>query len=122
MDGLFHYIGDYEKNYFGAKSCLYLLNKIFERRFNPEIDKYITLLTKLDINCIKQMNLYKFSLINNCLNQKLCFNILKIYVDGLEENMIIQILKELDADTNFINKFLENYYTDGNNNNAYNLE
>ena len=122
LDGLFHYIGDYEKNYFGAKSCLNLLNKIFERRFNPEIDKYITLLTKLDINCIKQMNLYKFSLTNNCLNQKLCFNILKIYVDGLEENMIIQILKELDADTNFINKFLENYYTDGNNNNAYNLE
>ena len=122
LDGLFHYIGDYEINYFGAKSCLNLLNKIFERRFNPEIDKYITLLTKLDINCIKQMNLYKFSLTNNCLNQKLCFNILKIYVDGLEENMIIQILKELDADTNFINKFLENYYTDGNNNNAYNLE
>jgi hypothetical protein len=47
LDGLFHYIGDYEINYFGAKSCLNLLNKIFERRFNPEIDKYITLLTKL---------------------------------------------------------------------------
>ena len=122
LDGLFYYIGDYEKNYLGAKSCLNLLNKIFERRFNPEIDKYINLLTKLDISCIKLMNLCKFSLTNNCLNQKLCLNILKIYVDGLEENNIIQILKELYADTNLINKFLENYYTDNNNNNVYNLE
>ena len=122
LDGLFYYIGDYEKNYLGAKSCLNLLNKIFERRFNPEIDKYINLLKKLDISCIKLMNLCKFSLTNNCLNQKLCFNILKIYVDGLEENNIIQILKKLDADTNLINKFFENYYTDNNNNNVYNLE
>ena len=38
------------------------------------------------------------------------------------KNNIIQILKELYADTNLINKFLENYYTDNNNNNVYNLE
>ena len=122
LDGLFYYIGDYEKNYLGAKSALNLLNKIFERRFNPEIDKYIALLKKLDIKYIKLMNLYKFSLTNNCLNQKLCFNILKIYVDGLNENSIIKILKELEADQSFIEKFMNYYYTDDNNNNAYNLE
>ena len=122
LDGLFYYIGNYEKNYLGAKSALNLLNKIFERRFNPEIDKYIALLKKFDIKYIRLMNLYKFSLTNNCLNQKLCFNILKMYVDGLDEGNIIKILKELEADTNFIDKFLENYYIDDNNNNAYNLE
>ena len=122
LDGLFYYIGNYEKNYLGAKSALNLLNKIFERRFNPEIDKYIVLLKKLDINVIKVMNLCKFALTNNCLNQKLCFNILKIYLDGLDEDNIIKNLKELEADAIFIEKFLENYYMDDNNNNVYNLE
>ena len=122
LDGLFYYIGNYEKNYLGAKSALNLLNKIFERRFNPEIDKYMALLKKFDIKYIRLMNLCKLSLTNNCLNQKLCFNILKMYVDGLDEGNIIKILKELEADTNFIDKFLENYYIDDNNNNAYNLE
>ncbi len=122
LDGLFHHIGNYEKNYLGAKSCLNLLNKIFERRFNPEIDKYIELLKKLDVNYIKQMNLCKFALANNCLNQKLCFNIIKIYVDGLEEENIVKIMKQFDADSSLVDKFLENYYTDDNNNNVYNLE
>jgi len=40
----------------------------------------------------------------------------------LDEDTITKILKELDADTNFIDNFLENYYSDDNNNNAYNLE
>ena len=122
LDGLFHYIGDYEKNYLGAKSCLNLLNKIFERRFNPEIEKYMKILKKLDINYVKQMNLCKFALTNNCLNQKLCFNMIKIYVDGLDEENIVKIMKQLDADSNLVDKFLENYYTDDNNNNVYNLE
>jgi len=45
-----------------------------------------------------------------------------MFVDGLDEGNIIKILKELEADANFIDKFLENYYVDDNNNNAYNLE
>ena len=122
LDGLFYYIGNYEKNYLGAKSALNLLNKIFERRFNPEIDRYIVLLKKIDVKYIKIMNLCKFALTNNCLNQKLCYNILKIYVDGLDEDNITKILTELGADSDFIDKFLENYYIDDNNNNAYNLE
>ena len=122
LEGLFYYIGNYEENYLGAKSCLNLLNKIFERRFNPEIDKYITLFKKIDIKYIKQMNLCKFAITNNCLNQKLCHNILKIYVDGLDEDNIVKILTNLDADTKFIDKVLEHFYMDDNNNNAYNLE
>ena len=122
LEGLFYYIGNFEENYLGAKSCLNLLNKIFERRFNPEIDKYITLFKKIDIKYIKLMKLCKFAVTNNCLNQNLCHNILKVYLDGLDEDNIVKILSELGADNKFIEKFLENYYLDDNNNNAYNLE
>ena len=122
LEGLFYYIGNFEENYLGAKSCLNLLNKIFERRFNPEIDKYITLFKKIDIKNIKKMNLCKFAVMNNCVNQQLCHNILRVYVDGLDEDNIVKILTELDADIKFIDNFLEIYYLDENNNNAYNLE
>jgi hypothetical protein len=122
LEGLFYYIGNFEENYLGAKSCLNLLNKIFERRFNPEIDKYITLFKKIDIKYIKLMKLCKFAVTNNFLNQNLCHNILKVYLDGLDEDNIVKILSELGADNKFIEKFLENYYLDDNNNNAYNLE
>ena len=47
---------------------------------------------------------------------------IKIYVDGLDEENIVKIMKQLDADSSLVDKFLENYYTDDNNNNAYNLE
>ena len=122
LEGLFYYIGNFEENYLGAKSCLNLLNKIFETRFNPEIDKYITLFKKIDIKYIKLMKLCKFAVTNNFLNQNLCHNILKVYLDGLDEDNIVKILSELGADNKFIEKFLENYYLDDNNNNAYNLE
>ena len=122
LEGLFYYIGNFEENYLGAKSCLNLLNKIFERRFNPEIDKYITLFKKIDIKYIKLMKLCKFALTNNFLNQNLCHNILKVYLDGLDEDNIVKILSELGADNEFIERFLENFYLDDNNNNAYNLE
>lgn len=122
LEGLFYYIGNFEENYLGAKSCLNLLNKIFERRFNPEIDKYITLFKKIDIKYIKLMKLCKFAVTNNFLNQNLCHNILKVYLDGLDEDNIVKILSDLGADNKFIDKFLENFYLDDNNNNAYNLE
>ena len=122
LEGLFYYIGNFEENYLGAKSCLNLLNKIFERRFNPEIDKYITLFKKIDIKYIKLMKLCKFAVTNNFLNQNLCHNILKVYLDGLDEDNIVKILSELGADNKFIERFLENFYLDDNNNNAYNLE
>ena len=122
LEGLFYYIGNFEENYLGAKSCLNLLNKIFERRFNPEIDKYITLFKKIDIKYIKLMKLCKFALTNNFLNQNLCHNILKVYLDGLDEDNIVKILSELGADNKFIERFIENFYLDDNNNNAYNLE
>ena len=114
LNGLLCHIGKFEENYLGARSCLLLLNKIFERDFNPEVDIYIKLFKKIDVKFIKQMNLCRFSSINNCINQKLCFNILNIYVDGYSEKKQIKILTELNANNSFITKFLESNYIDDN--------
>ena len=122
LEGLLYYIGNFEENYLGARSCLILVNKIFEREFNPEIDIYCKLFKKLDIKHIKKMNLTKFSLINNCINQKLCFNLINIYVNGYNEQKQIKILNDLNADSNLINKFLDNNLIDSSIYNSFNLE
>ena len=119
LNGLLYNIGKFEENYLGARSCLLLLNKIFERDFNPEVDVYIKLFKKIDVKFIKQMNLCKFSSINNCINQILCFNILNIYVGGYSEQKQIKILTELNANNSFITKFLESNYIDDNPYNIY---
>ena len=119
LNGLLYNIGKFEENYLGARSCLLLLNKIFERDFNPEVDVYIKLFKKIDLKFIKQMNLCKFSSINNCINQKLCFNILNIYVGGYSEQKQIKILTELNANNSFITKFLESNFIDDNPYNIY---
>ena len=68
------------------------------------------------------MNLTKFSLINNCINQKLCFNLINIYVNGYNEQKQIKILNDLNADSNLINKFLDNNLIDSSIYNSFNLE
>ena len=119
LNGLLYNIGKFEENYLGARSCLLLLNKIFERDFNTEVDLYIKLFKKTDVKFIKQMNLCKFASINNCINQKLCFNILNIYVGGYSEKKQIKILTELNASNSFITKFIESNYIDDNPYNIY---
>ena len=121
LQGLFYYIGKYEENYFGARSCLLLLNKIFERDFNPEIDIYIKIFKKIDIKYIKKMNLCKLYYINNGINQKLSFNLINIYTEGYNEKKQIKILKDLNADSAFINRFLDNNIIDNIKKNPYNL-
>ncbi len=114
LEGLFYYIGNFEENYFGARSCLLLLNKIFEANFNPEVDNYIKIYKKIDIKFIKKMNLCKFSSINNSFNQKLCFKLINLYINGYNEKKQIKILTELNADSFLINKFLDYNFIDEN--------
>ena len=61
-------------------------------------------------------------MIKNYINQKLCFNLLNNYIDGYTEKKQIKILNELNADSFFINKFLDNKFIGDNINNPYNLE
>ena len=122
LEGLLYYIGNFEQNHIGARSILLFINKIFERDFNPEVDLYIKLFKKIDIDYIKKMNICKFSSVNNCTNQKLCFNLLNNYVGGYTEKKQLKIMKEIKADPTFINKFLESKLIDNSTNNPYNLE
>ena len=122
LEGLFYYIGNFEENYFGARSCLLLLNKFFERNFNPEVDIYINIFKKIDIKYIKKMNLCKLSSINNCINQKLCFDIINLYIKEYDEEVQIKILTELNADNQFINRFLDSAFIDESMYSSFNLE
>ena len=99
-----------------------MLNKFFERQFNPEVDIYINVFKNLDIKYIKKMNICKFSMLNNCINQKLCFNIINIYIKDYDQKKQIKILNELNASNALIDKILDYYYKDDILFNAYNLE
>ena len=122
LEGLLYNIGKFEENYIGARKCLELLNKFFERQFNPEVDTYISIYKKLDIKFMKKMNLYKFSSFNNSMCQKLCLNVISIYISGYEQKKQIKILNELDASSTLIDKILNYYYKDDIFFNSYNFE
>ena len=122
LEGLLFNIGKFEENYIGARNCLQLLNKFFERQFNPEVDAYISIFKKLDIKFIKKMNICKFSCLNNNINKKLCFDIISIYISGYEQKKQIKILNELGASNALIDKILDYYYKVDMTFNSYNLE
>ena len=124
LEGLLFNIGKFDENYLGARSCLQLLSKIFERQFNPEVDSYINIFKKIDIKYIKKMNLCHFSTLNNYINQKMCFEILNIYISGYNEKKQIKILTELNANDSLINKILQYNYKDKDDIifNSFNLE
>ena len=68
------------------------------------------------------MNLCKFYSVNNCINQKLCFDVLNIYIGGYNEKKQIKILTELNANNYIINKIIESNYKDDVIYNSFNLE
>ena len=118
-------IGKFEENNLGARSCLLLLNKFFERQFNPEVDNYITIFRKIDIIYIQSMNLCEFYQFNNNANLKICFDVLNIYLGRYEKKKQIKILKELNANDTMIEDFLVylEYHEDKDNMfNLYNIE
>ena len=121
LEGLLYYIGKFEENYLGARNCLLLLNKFFDKQFNPEVELYINIFRKIDIKFIKKMNLCKLYFINNGVNQKICFDILNIYIEGYDEKKQVKILNDLNASNSLIDKILYSNYSNSIND-LYNLE
>ena len=121
LEGLLYYIGKFEENYFGARNCLLLLYKFFDRQFNPEVEFYMNIFRKIDIKFIKKMNLCKLCFINNGANQKICFDILNIYIEGYDEKKQVKILNDLNASKSLIDKILYSNYNNSIND-SYNLE
>ena len=122
LEGLICNIGKFEENYLGARSCLLLLHRFFEKQFNPEVENYIDIFRKIDIKYIKAMNLCEFCYIKNSINQKTCFDILNTYIGGYEEEKQFKILTELNADNSLIAQFYQFHLKDNINNNPYNIE
>lgn len=122
LEGLLYNIGRFEANYLGARSCLSLLNKLFEKQFNPDVETYISVFRKIDIKYIKKMNLCKFYSFNNFSNQNLCFDVLNAYINGYDEKKKIKILNELNANDTFIEKYLDYDYQDDMFLSSFNLE
>ena len=96
LHGVLYYIGNFETNYLGAKSCLYFLNKLFDSSFNPEVEFYKAAFKKLDSKYIIQMNIDKFYKFNNYNNKKICFNIIKSYVEGYNYTKQVKILEKIN--------------------------
>ena len=121
LEGLLYNIGKFDDNYLGARNCLLLLYKFFDRQFNPEVELYINIFRKIDIKFIKKMNLCKLCFINNGVNQKICIDILNIYIEGYDEKKQVKILNDLNASNSLIDKILYNNYNNSIND-LYNLE
>jgi len=121
LEGLLYNIGKFDDNYLGARNCLLLLYKFFDRQFNPEVELYINIFRKIDIKFIKKMNLCKLCFINNGVNQKICIDILNIYIEGYDEKKQVKILNDLNASNSLIDKILYSNYNNSIND-LYNLE
>lgn len=121
LEGLLYYIGKFDENYLGARNCLLLLNKFFDRQFNPEVDLYINIFKKIDIKFIKKMNMCKLCFINNGVNEKICFDILNIYIEGYDEKKQVKILNDLNVPKSLIDKILCSNYSNSIYD-SYNLE
>jgi len=121
LEGLLYYIGKFEENYLGARNCLLLLYKFFDRQFNPEVELYINLFKKIDIKFIKKMNLCKLYFINNGVNQKLCLDVLNTYTEGYDQKKQVKILNDLNVSNSLIDKILYSKFSNSIND-SYNLE
>ena len=65
IPGLFHQIGDYEKNVFSSVGCLDLLEKLLNTEYNPDYEIYI--------NIFKNMKMYeyKYMKLNNIIKKNI---------------------------------------------------
>ena len=108
LNGLFYHIGKFNKNYYGSKSCLILLNKLINAEFNPEYEIYINVLKQKKLDEIKIMNLIEFSKINNYRCQEYVFNILYNLVDNFNSiDKKKTFLNEVGGEEKFIEKFMK---------------
>jgi hypothetical protein len=108
LNGLFYHIGKFNKNYYGSKSCLILLNKLIDAEFNPEYKIYINVLKQKKLDEIKIMNLIEFSKINNNRCQEYVFNILYNLVDNFNSiDKKKSFLIEVGGEDKFIEKFMK---------------
>jgi len=57
LKGLLEHCGRIKENYFGAESCLWLLNKFLQFEFNPDCEKFVGVMKMARIENIRKMRL-----------------------------------------------------------------
>ena len=102
--GLFFHIGNYYKNYLGSVSCLNLLYDLLNIEKNPDAENYIKIFKNCKIQYFELMKLIELSKIKNYSNEKICFNIIQIYFNIINDD-IECIYKNYGIDKQFIYRF-----------------
>ena len=103
--GLFFHIGNFKKNYLGSVSCLNLLSELLDIEKNPDGELYKKIFRACKIESFELMHLIEFSKIKNYSNENICFEIIKIYFNIINEELDINFYKIYENDKEFINRF-----------------
>ena len=113
IPGLFHQIGDYNKNIFAAMGCLDLLEKLLNTEYNPDYEIYISIFKNMQINqysCIKLNNIIK----NNIGGNKAKLKAMKLLHLILSDKILDKYEREIIIDDsvyklyiNFVKNFSE---------------
>jgi hypothetical protein len=104
VKGLFFHIGNYINNYLGSISCLNLLYDLLNIEKNPDAEYYIKIFRNCKIEYFELMYLNELSKIKNYSNEKICFNIIQIYFNIINDD-IKCIYKNYGIDKQFIYRF-----------------
>ena len=104
VKGLFFHIGNYINNYLGSISCLNLLYDLLNIEKNPDAEYYIKIFRNCKIEYFELMYLNELSKIKNYSNEKICFNIIQIYFNIINDD-IECIYKNYGIDKQFIYRF-----------------
>ena len=104
VKGLFFHIGNYINNYLGSISCLNLLYDLLNIEKNPDAEYYIKIFRNCKIEYFELMYLNELSKIKNYSNEKICFNIIQIYFNIINDD-IECIYNKYGIDKQFIYRF-----------------
>ena len=104
VKGLFFHIGNYINNYLGSISCLNLLYDLLNIEKNPDAEYYIKIFRNCKIEYFELMYLNELSKIKNYSNEKICFDIIRIYFNIINDD-IECIYKNYGIDKQFIYRF-----------------
>ncbi len=102
--GLFFHIGNYYKNYLGSVSCLNLLYDLLNIEKNPDAEKYIKIFKNCKIEYFELMNLIELSKTKHYSNEKICFDLIRIYFNIINDD-IECIYNKYGIDKQFIYRF-----------------
>ena len=103
--GLFFHIGNFKINYLGSVSCLNLLSELLDIEKNPDGELYKKIFRACKIESFELMHLIEFSKIKNHSNENICFEIIKIYFNIINDELDINFYKIYENDNEFINRF-----------------